>query len=47
MPLLKSSMIHFRGIGLKHKHDPTACGSSQMRQGAQILGQGIDLPIVG
>jgi hypothetical protein len=46
MLLLKISMISFCGIGLKDKHDPTAAGSSQMRQGAQIRGQGIDLPIV-
>ena len=47
MFLSKTSILNFRGIGLKEKNDPTAAGSSQMRQGAQIRGQGIDLPIVG
>jgi hypothetical protein len=44
---MKTSMIHFRGIGLKEKHDPTAGRSSLLRQGAQIRGQGIDLRIIG
>jgi hypothetical protein len=47
MLLSKTSMIHFRGIGLEEKHDSTAGGSSLMRQGTQIRGQGIDLRIVG
>jgi hypothetical protein len=47
MFLLKTSMLNFCGIGLEEEHDPTAGGSSQIRQGAQIRGQGIGLPIVG
>jgi len=46
MFLLKTSMLNFCGIGLEEKHDPTARGSSQMRQGAQIRGLGIGPPII-
>jgi hypothetical protein len=47
MLLLKTSMLNFCGIGLEEKHDPTAGGSSQMCQGAQIRAQGMALRIVG
>jgi hypothetical protein len=40
-------MINFCGSRLEEEHDPTAGRSNQMRKGAQIRGQGIDLPIVG
>jgi hypothetical protein len=46
MFLLKTSMINFCGIGLEEEHDPTAGGSSQMRKGGQIRGQGIGLRII-
>jgi hypothetical protein len=46
MLLSKTSMTHFRGIGLEEKYDPTAGSSSLMRQGAQIRGQGIGLRII-
>jgi hypothetical protein len=44
---LKVSMVNFCRIGLKEEHDPTARNSSQIRQGAQIRGQSIGIPIVG
>jgi hypothetical protein len=47
MLLSKTSMLHFRGIGLEEEHDPTAGSASLLRQGGQIRGQGIDLLIVG